>query len=397
MIRLSAVFLSVMFIVLLLLPQFGLLLNMRDEGENIQNRIPAQFPAVSSASLLSALFSERLNEYVWDHLPLRSRLLSADHWIDYYVFKDSPVPEQVLLGRNGWLFFYYSVMIWPRKNAQIVEQFIALARRAQSIQKKTGMEIIIMPSPSKASIYPEFLTDYQQSEYTPYASAFHDQLVMEASSDVTTLLLLWDAFRQKKARLLDEKFECAGIDKGACYLFHPRSRHFGWETAIYQAELIVDRMAPGIWRNDFYEPFLTKVNFRASEMQQRFIKIDLPESYIDFRINEFLGEHEVSKTTRTIEKTDYRAIYFETKDNATIRPVPKRVVVIHDSFMNKSMYLLIPYFQEMIFMHWNISDNKAFFSETIREADILLIEAVEGFWHFKLNILGRIIEELESL
>ena len=145
-----------------------------------------------------------MNEYIWDHLPLRTNLLKADHWIDYHIFNDSPVLDKVLIGRDDWLFFYPAVMEWPQKNSQQVEKFIALAQKATAVQKKTGKEIILIPSPSKTSIYPEFLPDYHQNAYRQNAAQFHERLDMVAP-DTKSLLLLWKPFQNEKERLLQER------------------------------------------------------------------------------------------------------------------------------------------------------------------------------------------------
>ena len=395
----SAVFITIAFMTFLLLPQFGILLNIQGEGENLQNRTLSQFPAISIKAVSSASFGEKINEYVWDHLPLRSQFIKVDHWIDYYIFHDSPIPEQLMLGKDGWFFLYDTVITWPKKNAQYANQLVTLAREATQIQKKTGIEIVIVPSPSKASIYPEFLTDYYQKEFTRHASIYQNELEAAATSDATSLLLLWDPFRKEKARLLQDNQACIEIEKSLCYLFRPRNRHFDWDTAIFQARIIIERIAPGKWQNNLYSMYLDpQLKYRQSEMEVRFIRVDLPEAYVNFQSRKFLDVYSIQQEVFPIKGTNMKFDVFKTDPQSPIQPVQKRVVVIHDSFMNQSKFLITPYFQESIFMHWAVSHgNISLFTETIGKAEILILEGVEGFWYNRLKILNEILEELAQV
>ena len=390
-----SIFLSITFLLFLALPQFGILFNLDSEREELQNRALNSLPKMNMKSLLSASFGKELNDYIWDHLPLRSRLLQADHWIDYHIFNDSPIPDKVIMGRDQWLFFYPSVMDYPQKSAQQVETFVALARKVTELQRRIGTEIIIIPSPAKASIYPEFLPDYHQKEYVKHASIFHERLEA-AASDVKSLLLLWAPFRNEKERLLRSKQTNPSITWGTHYLFRPRDRHYSWETSIFQAKKIIDKIAPGRWQDNIYDDYFTQYKYEKSEMESRFMKIHLPELYTTLLTKKYLEAFSITQKIYPVEMTNRSKVTFTTGINPIIKPLTKRVVVIHDSFFDKSMFLMAPYFKESVYMHWRLSDNFPLFMKTVKKADILIIQSVEGRWYWGFQVLMRILRELDK-
>jgi len=393
----ATILIIVTFIGFLIFPHLGTLLHIQGEGENLENRRLKPFPELNMKTIFSPSVGEELNDYVWDHLPLRTQLIEADHWMDYYIFKDSPVPDQVLIGRNGWLFFYPSVMTLPKEYADNVDKFVRAARKATRIGKKSGIEILIVPSPSKASIYPEYLTAHHREMYSTYEEMFQNHLEKAASSDTPSLLLLWEPFRKEKNRLLHEK-HCEENQKSTCYLFRPKDRHFDWETAILQAKKIVERVAPGKWEDDIYKQYLTPYEDKPSEMERRFIRIDLPEPYIDFMAPEFLTSHSIRFKSVPVEGTARNKEVFTVDTNSGTDPMGKRVVVIHDSFFEKSKFFITPYFKETIFMHWSLSANMSSFLATVRSADILIIQGVDDSWYatYRVNRLQLIFNALKQ-
>lgn len=390
-----SIFFSITFLVLLVLPQFGIFFKLNSQREELQNRTLRSLPKMNVISLLSTSFGKEFDEYIWDHLPLRSRFLRASHWIDYHIFNDSPIPEKVLIGKDQWLFLYPSVMDWPKKNAQQVEKFVELARKATELQRTAGIEIIIIPSPAKASIYPEFLPGFHQKAYVEHASIFQEKLEA-AASDAKSLLLLWTPFHTEKDRLLKSKQTNQSITWRTHYLFRPRDRHFSWETSIFQTKKIVDRIAPGRWKDNIYDDYFTQYRYRNSEMANRFMKIYLPEPYTTLLTKKYMEAFHITKETYPVEVANRSIITFRVGINPTIEPLSKRVVVIHDSFFNKCKILLAPYLKESVYMHWYLSKNFYFFMETIRKADILIIQSVEGHWHLRYQLLGRILRELDK-
>jgi hypothetical protein len=376
-----------------MLPQFEFFFNLNSEGEMLQNRPLHSFPKINIMSLMSASFARGLNEYIWDHLPLRENFLSFDHWIDYYIFNDSPIPEEVLLGKEEWLFLYPSVMDWPKKNAQEVEKFVKLSRIATELQRKTGKQILIIPSPSKASIYPEFLSNYHQKEYLKFASIFHKQL-QTAALNTNSLFLLWEPFRNEKNRLLNNKQTSSPINSRTRFLFRPRDRHFNWETSVFQTKIIIDRIFPGAWNNNIYDNYFDQYKFQKSEMEKRFIKINLPEPYHTFLFENFMKEFQIVKEEYPVKKTKGNIVVFKAGITTDIKPLPKKLVVVHDSFFVQSQLLMAPYIKESTYMHWSISENFSFFMETIIKADILIIQSVEDAWSWRLDLLERILKEL---
>jgi hypothetical protein len=394
-IQFKYILLIIIFLIFILLPFFGGLLQVKGEGEALQNRRLNQLPEINIDSIRSGLFGKKFNEYVWDHLPLRSQLITVDHWIDYYVFRDSPVPDKVLLGRDGWLFLYSAVMEWPRENAEQVDFFVKLALDATGLQKKCGKQIFIVPSPNKASIYPEFLLDDNRSQYLHYSSIYRERLQAAASAGAQSLLLLWEPFVLEKEKLLNGSELNKQFPDRLCYLFRPRDRHFSWETSLLQAQKVAEAIAPGKWNNSYYGAYFSEYKIEKSEMAKLYIKINLPEPYVTFDEIQYLNDLSIIKTDIPVEKTNGRIISFKiNSSNGQNNFLPKRIVVIHDSFFDQSRFFLAPYFQESVFMNWNVMRNMPVFMNEIRKADILVIQSVEGHWSWRYPQLKYILDDL---
>ncbi len=388
-----SILLSLIFIAFVLMPQLGLIFNIENEREKFQNRSLARLPEINMQTLLSASFGKEVNEYIWDHLPLRQNFLKADHYIDYHIFKDSPVLDQVLLGRDDWLFLYPAVMKWPQKNSRQVEKFTALARKADTIRTQTGKEIYILPSPSKASIYPEFLFDYHFKTYWQHADILQSSLE-KAAAQTKSLMALWSAFHNEKERLLRERTN--SMPSSARYLFRPRDRHFSWETAVLQAKNIINSLMPGQWDDKLYAPYFSPYQNSGSEMEKRFMKIDLPEPYQTFFKEKYLRALTITIENTPVAMTKGTRETFLVGNNRFTQPLPKKVVVIHDSFFDQSRFLLAPYFQETVYMHWRVSRNFPFLMNEIKSADIVIIQSVEDRWHVRYARLERILQELAT-
>lgn len=390
----TATVICLLFFFFLMLPQIGLLFGFKGPGTDLESRKLNTFPKTSIKSILSTQFSAEFNAYIWDHLPLRAQLLSLDHWIDYHLFKDSPIPEKVLVGKNGWLFLYPTVMEWPTSNVRKIDEFIAQIQRADRLQTKIGKQIFIVPSPCKASIYPEFLNDGERKSFSRYAAVYRERLEKTAETS-TSLLLLWKPFLEEKSRLLQQKKPADATAARLHYLYRPRDRHFSWETAILQAKCIVEKISPGMWQSDRMKHYLSPYYLSISEMQRRFLKIQLLELYTHLEIARYFEMFDLHLTTQPIGKTHYVIKHYTSGRAGGITPIAKHVVIVHDSFFDLSSFFLPPYFRETTFLHWNTMQNFSRFMKTLQKADILVFQSVEGQWHARIKHLAKIFDFYE--
>lgn len=186
-------FLVCFFCFTLVVPFLGDLLNIStltlEENRNIGPRV-----AVSLKDRVS-LYIKNFDSKFWG----REYLLKAYIAVKKDIFQISPLPEKVILGKEGWLFLVdYGAMddyrnLNPFENAQLdsIQQYLTTI--ADSLEKK-NKKFYVVVVPDKHTIYPEFLPDnikkinpvsrlQQVSARLKSSSAFH-------FIDLTDILLL---------------------------------------------------------------------------------------------------------------------------------------------------------------------------------------------------------------
>ncbi|MEN8155135.1 MAG: hypothetical protein ABFR75_14045 [Acidobacteriota bacterium] len=388
----SNILITISFLLFLLLPQAGLLFNFVGEGEEFQNRKLSPYPEISAESVFSSSFGLEMNSYIWDHFPLRSDLLKIDHWIDYHIFKDSPVPDKVLIGKEDTFFIYQSITKYPKNNLSSLNKYKEIFTKAAEIHRKRKPKIFFVFSPSKASLYPEFLPDSFKKKYLVGDKKFRSELE-EYSGKTKNILLLWDAFNKRKNEL-SSKSPQTDIDKRLRYLFRPYDQHFHWETAIYQAKLIVDFLAPGKWKGETFNKYFTNYKYEKSEIEKRFFKIDLPEPYKEFIHKDFFSAFNIWQIGRKSPNGLEKYIEFKKKGPEKITPLNKNLVVIHDSFLFKSKYFITPFFKRSVFIKWKKHKVSDFFIPIIKNADIILLHGFESHFFAKLKSIEKILDNL---
>ncbi|MBO0948545.1 alginate O-acetyltransferase AlgX-related protein [Fibrella forsythiae] len=110
--------------------------------------------------------------YYKTNFGIRDGLVFLHSVLHYYVLNDSPIPQQVIFGKQGWLYVgdhYNRVMqqhqgLWPLS----VDSAQAIAQHLVAVQQKLagkGAQLYILIAPDSHSIYPEYLPDYVASGY----------------------------------------------------------------------------------------------------------------------------------------------------------------------------------------------------------------------------------------
>lgn len=167
------------------------------DTENHENRELAPFPEVSLQNY--AGFSKGFDDYYNDHLQFRSQLVTLNSLTDYFVFRRSP-SDQVLIGRDGWLFYCAKEDGDPISNymgenlcsddelayiaSRVIEQRDALAAK--------GIEFVIFIAPNRERVYPEYMPaaygapaeEYTAKQIIDYLKANTDIRVVYAYDDL---------------------------------------------------------------------------------------------------------------------------------------------------------------------------------------------------------------------
>lgn len=132
------------------------------KGQLAENRNVSVWPAlVTEEGNLNWDFFDEVQAYVAEHFAFRSELVAADSMLKYKLLH-TPCDDQVVIGKEGWLFFddtlldYAGVLLTDSELDAIAEKMSAVCGYIRS----KGKEPLFVIVPNKNSIYPEYMPSY---------------------------------------------------------------------------------------------------------------------------------------------------------------------------------------------------------------------------------------------
>ena len=127
------------------------------KSPNLERRILAQKPALFTPHGLNLNFPKQFNAYFSDHFGLRSTYVTAYTALIYYTLNDS-VNEQVIAGKNGWLFFGPTLKDYTAINTltnQQIDRIVKTLAQQEAYLSSLGITFLFTIAPNKSSVYPE--------------------------------------------------------------------------------------------------------------------------------------------------------------------------------------------------------------------------------------------------
>ena len=152
------VFIVILMEVLTLGKVFGIVSESGVSGMEVKER----FPRLSLGSLWKGACQEGLERWLAARLCLRVTLVRIDNQINYSLFDEisSKANTKVILGVNKWLFEKAYVDSFNNLDAvpsSVLEGKIQSLKKLQIALKEKGIPFLFAITPSKASIYPEYI------------------------------------------------------------------------------------------------------------------------------------------------------------------------------------------------------------------------------------------------
>jgi len=191
---------------------------------------------LAARPLLSELdknYPERFDAYFRDHFGGRDRLIRWHHRVKYELFRESPV-DQVLVGREGWLFYSYAPAgpdiknfagRWPHTTADI-DRWLAAQDERERRYAAEGAKYLIVIAPDKQTLYPEFVP----YRYGPQAPGIFDEVLARLEF-------------HPRLRLLDLR-PVLRRRKDAGLLYYMGDAHWNQRGAFYAAQAVADTLRP---------------------------------------------------------------------------------------------------------------------------------------------------------
>lgn len=160
--KIVSILFSALFLLALLIPLCTTSLKQNDLSAD-ENRTLAKFPAfVDSNGKISRKGVFGFEGWFNDHIGLRSVFSRMNAALKLGVFHSSPAPS-VYVGREGWYYFTYDNNLRiPFGDFPLSEETLQnIAACQESIRtelEQMGIPYILVITPSKASIYPEYIS-----------------------------------------------------------------------------------------------------------------------------------------------------------------------------------------------------------------------------------------------
>lgn len=201
--------LTAIFIVALCLPALGMVFHLGVMLPEQENRRLTPFPALSRKPADLMAFPSKFADYFKDNFGFRETLIRWQAIAQVKVFGVSTTPS-VILGKDGWLFLAgeYSnkgERLWPLFTPQQLEDWRKVLEARRDWLAKKNIHYIFTITPSKQTIYPEYLPDaFKRGEQTRL-----DQLTayLKAHSDVEILDLRPTLLQAKARRPIYYKYD----------------------------------------------------------------------------------------------------------------------------------------------------------------------------------------------
>ncbi len=157
-------FFSTVFVAFMFLPLFmNLFLPFRINLESTEKRVYALKPELKFSNLSS--FPQTFEAYYNDHFPLRDFFIRWNSIIMVKFLNVSPVPDKVLLGKKGWLFYIGDGALDNyRRVATFSEEELKNIKNSIEIRnvwlRNQGIAYYLIFVPEKHTMYPEFMPDF---------------------------------------------------------------------------------------------------------------------------------------------------------------------------------------------------------------------------------------------
>lgn len=197
-------------------------------------------PAFSWASWFNGDYAPRFEKWLTGNIGFRGFWVRLACQVNYSVFGKTGMSggTEITVGRDHWLYetaYIKQIVRQPEMGAAKAERFARQAARLQAALNKRGIGFLLIVSPSKAEVLPEYLPPAVRPP---------------AKSAVTGYARVTAELRKRNVAFLDGRELFLDLKKrGALNLFPPGGTHWShyaaW-LAWQQAATLLDGQVPGL-------------------------------------------------------------------------------------------------------------------------------------------------------
>lgn len=321
---------------------------------NYENRNTASKPIFTLENYKD--YPSEFENYYNDNIPYRNLLIGLNNTIDYYLFHQSS-SDQVLIGKDGWLFYCNSEDGNPVEQSLGYRSFSDEQLRkiadtlmdSKRVLESRGIEFVLFIAPNKETIYEEKLPDYYERKK---AETNTDQLI-EYLRENTDLRIVYP-----KEALLREKQENPGV-----FLYQKLDSHWSNAGGYVGAVCLAEEL--GVDMPSLEQIALETVPLSTGDLAQM-LNISVKDGNIDYNLSGF------SNQPVQQEKWDFATEFIYHTSGMDSR----NLFVKRDSFSTALAPYIASRFENSCFMHKDCYNQQQIFDY---DADIFVLETAERY------------------
>ena len=333
-------------------------------GAPVENRPPTDF---SELTVSWDGFSI-LSKFISDRIPLRSRAIKSDGWIDQHVFQEDPAfgggsSPLVIHGTDGYLFLAedFNNACGPTGT---IDGAIANLISLSEIILDSGRKPLMMVPPNKSTLMSQFLPqDLAKKDcWTSFTNALWGSL---QNTDIPGYIDLRSLFENETSRTREPQ-----------YL--RKDSHWNSAGSFVAIKAAVNYYDSQVWKDDQikYSGLTTYVGDLTTLE-------GLPEN--DQSGSFDLNRSDISEISREVYSPDLGNLNLRIRQSGPSASLVKgKTLLISDSFGEVSLHRIAPFFEELTFMHFG-NWEPALFAKLISEADNVWIMGVERYFTWRLT------------
>ncbi|ADB41428.1 alginate O-acetyltransferase AlgX-related protein [Spirosoma linguale] len=348
---------AVVFFLFLFLPTVDQLLGLSSRFSSTENRKLNGMPALNFPHLRS--FVKQFDHYYKENFGWRNALFYVYSRWKFNILGESPLPEKVVVGKNGWLYLgnSYNKVIDQHRGLQPLSLDSArriashLMQRQQELARQ-GVQLYVLVAPDSHTIYPEYLPDHLQQSTAP-----------------SRLDVLKQAINQTNLRFVDIR-DTLRAAKRDHVVYYQTDTHWNEYGTLIGSAFLLNRIRqeqpaiPPVRLSDYH---IEKQLGGAGDLTTMLTLQDEQRDTIYYYIKPIPSRAARQTAQIPNEETGYPATRFS-------GPGAGRLLVIGDSFSHGLMNYLPGYFRESYFIRGRYLDPAVIKAE---KPTVVVIEVVE--------------------
>lgn len=307
-------------------------LNGKEEISKSENRALAKKP-VADVNKLDP-FPQAYELWFNDHFFKREQILKLNNYFKFN-FGKSPVPENVILGKDNWLYYnvkerdlYEGKFSVSNDSIQLIVN--ELLYRVKELNKR-NIKFYLFIAPTKAEIYPEYLPNYIQRTSKTATDIILERI--KTHKEINLITCKDELLLAKRSQQVYFKYDNHWNDQGAFVAYAKLIHHIGLDfsaikpTKNFRFETV--KKDGGNLANMIGQNYLSENTYRFTLINRKAkpaIKINHPF------INQLLTLDEYNKAFKTTD---------------TLLP---RVLVFRDSFFEALLPMVSENFNRSVFI-----------------------------------------------